>query len=192
MKKLLFTMLFMLIALLMASCEKADTTAVDENMIAGEEVVEGTNGGIYLDGNLIIPLRSAFVGGAFPTPYVNSNRCHIYEKKFKTGPLWNEVKETAYITGVKYSEKEYSSMRQSIERIEITVPAGVSGLSGTLAIPLTQGQYNRGCEKVSAVKFHNYDFALDKEGKIDIEITLTDGRSLRIYYAGATPYDGYI
>ena len=185
MKKILSTMFIVLTALFIASCEKSSDVW---------EEGDSNKSGIYLDGQQIVSLRSAFVGGAMPSPEMSSNRCHIYEKKYKTGPKWNEVKEVVYIEGVKYSDKEYTSLSQSLERIEITFPSEISGLSGTLVIPMTQGKYNGGCEKVSAVKLLHYVWENgneNKDGEIDIAITLTDGRSLRIYYAGSTLGDDY-
>ena len=54
---------------------------------------------------------------------------------------------------------------------------------------------------VSSVRITNYDVGTIKnqktgerndDGKIDIEISLTDGRTLRIHYRGKILYDGYV
>ena len=54
---------------------------------------------------------------------------------------------------------------------------------------------------VSSVRITNYDNGtvknqttgdMNDDGKIDIEISLTDGRTLRIHYRGKILYDGYV
>ena len=82
----------------------------------------------------------------------------------------------------------------------IVIDGSVLQLDAPLVIPLEQGVYQGGCEQVSAVRIQNYDAgtvknsttgAMNDDGKIDMAISLTDGRTLRIHYRGKIPYDGY-
>ena len=68
-----------------------------------------------------------------------------------------------------------------------------------LIITLQQGEYKGGNEQVASVRIRNYDFGTvndngrrNSDGKIDIVISLTDGRTLRLHYRGTMPYDGYV
>ena len=160
---------------------------------------EPNSGGIYLDDICAVPLGSTFMGGGVANPLEGtSHRCHIYEKYFEEGPRWNEVASVVTITGFRHTGVTYSEPGQFIDLISIN--GAVLKADTSLDIPLEQGKYKGGCDQVSSVKITNYDSGTVKDrvtgeknndGKIDIEISLKDGRTLRIHYLGKIPYDGY-
>jgi hypothetical protein len=103
------------------------------------------------------------------------------------------------ITGFRYTGVTYSEPGQFIDFIGIS--ESVLDLDTPLLIPLEQGEYKGGCDLVSSVRITNYDFGTVKDqitgdknddGKIDIVISLKDGRTLRIHYRGKILYDGYV
>ena len=152
---------------------------------------ETSPNGLYLDGKYIVPLRSAFVGGADTDPEIgSSNRCHIYEQYFEEGPNWREVQEVVYMAGFRRNDKTYTRAGQTLYQIQITFPDGRYGLGDQLKIPLKEGVYSGGCDLVKAVEIFQCT-AGKTNGKYEISISLTDGRELRIHYVGPTPYDGY-
>ena len=156
--------------------------------------------GIYLNGKCIVPIGSAFMGGAIADPSKgSSHRCNMYENDYESGPRWDEVASLVTIMGFRYTGETYLAPGQFIDGIGIN--KDVLGLDTHLSILLEQGKYKGGCELVSAVKITNYDSGTVKDlntgeknddGKIDIAISLTDGRTLRIHYRGKIRYDGYV
>ena len=166
----------------------------DESRGDSEGYMEQKPSGIYLNGELVSSLGSAFCGGAIADPSKGSSfRCQIYKESFTTGPDWGKVPVDIAIDGFIYKNKEYSSLAEGINRIRVN---GGFGLS----IPLGQGEYKGGCLQVSNVKIVYYKMASVKDSqtgennndaKIDIDITLKDGSSLIIHYRGTTPHDGY-
>ena len=138
--------------------------------------------GVYLNGRCVVPIGSTFMGGGVAEPSKgSSHRCHMYEYGYEKGP------------GITYSKPG-----QFIDMI--VIDGSVLKLDAPLVIPLEQGVYQGGCEQVSAVRIQNYDAgtvknsttgAMNDDGKIDMAISLTDGRTLRIHYRGKIPYDGY-
>lgn len=193
MKKLVI--LAALAALLMA-CEKFPNDVDEPEMT----VTETSFGGIYLNGECVMPIGSSFVGGAVVNPDEgSSHRFHMYEKVYEYGPNWSEVSSVVKIEGFRYQGVTYSAPGQFIDKIEIS--KDVLKMDTNLLIPLDQGEYKGGCDLVSSVKITNYDFGtvkdkitgeMNDDGKIDIIISLTDGRSLHISYQGKIPSDGYI
>ncbi len=155
--------------------------------------------GVYLDGKCIVSIGSTFMGGAVSNPTKgSSHRCHMYEKYFEHGPDWFQVASLVTITGFRYTGVTYSEPGQFIDFIGIS--ESVLDLDTRLLIPLEQGEYKGGCDLVSSVRITNYDSGTVKDqipgdknddGKIDIVISLKDGRTLRIHYRGKIPYDGY-
>ena len=155
--------------------------------------------GIYLNGKCVVPIGSTFMGGGIANPSKgSSHRCHMYEKYYEYGPNWDKVTSVVTIVGFRYTGIIYSAPGQYIDGIGID--KDVLNLDTHLYIPLEQGKYKGGCEQVSAVWITNYDNGTVKDkitgeknddGKIDIAISLTDGRTLRIHYRGKVPYDGY-
>ena len=125
--------------------------------------------GVYLDGNCIVSIGSTFMASLVT------------------------------ITGFRYTGVTYSEPGQFIDFIGIS--RAVLDLDTPLSIPLEQGKYKGGCDLVSSVRITNYDNGtvknqttgdMNDDGKIDIEISLTDGRTLRIHYRGKILYDGYV
>ena len=186
-----------------AACDKDDIpTSEESDELIQSEVVRSDNegymeqkpSGIYLNGELVSSLGSAFCGGAIADPTKGiSFRCQMYKESFTTGPDWGKVPVDIAIDGFEYKNKEYSSLAQGINRLIVNSGFG-------LLIPLEQGEYKGGCLQVSNVKIINYKMASVKDSKtgeknndakIDIDITLKDGSSLIIHYRGTTPYDGY-
>jgi hypothetical protein len=160
---------------------------------------EHESSGIYLNGERVVSIGSTFMGGAIANPSKgSSHRCHMYEKNYEHGPNWDVVASVVSIHGFRYTGVTYSAPGQFIDGIGIY--KDVLNLDSHLYIPLEQGAYKGGCELVSAVRITNYDGgtvkdqktgAMNDDGKIDIAISLTDGRTLRIHYRGKVPYDGY-
>lgn len=183
------------LAALVMACEKSPIDGDDFELT----VTETSDGGIYLDKECVISIGSSFVGGGTADPTKgSSHRCRMYEKVYESGPRWNEVSAVVAIEGFRYTGVTYSYPGQLIDRIEIS--KDVLNMDTNLSIPLDQGEYKGGCELVSSVKITNYDFGTVKDlrgnknddGKIDIVISLTDGRSLQIHYRGRIPLDGYV
>ena len=160
---------------------------------------EPSSSGVYLDGKLIVPIGSTFMGGADAEPSKgSSHRCHMYEKHFNSGPSWDHVASVVTITGFLYTGVTYSEPGQFINSIALS--GAVLNLDTPLTIRLEQGKYKGGCDLVSSVRITNYNAGtvknqntgeMNDDGKIDIEIALIDGRTLRIHYWGQIPYDGY-
>ena len=122
----------------------------------------------------------------------------MYEKDFSSGPNWDEVSPVVAIMGSWHNDLLYPEPGQIIQTIWITHE--VLNLDEPLLIPLELGEYKGGCERVSSVNITNYSAGtikdtvtgeMNADGKIDILVSLTDGRSLRIHYRGKIPYDGY-
>ena len=184
MKKLV---LLTMLATLVMSCEKYTSNGHKSS-------------GIYLDRECIVSIGSAFMGGAMSDiTKGTSHRCHMYEQDFEYGPNWNKVASAVSIVGFRISGVTYSAPGQYIDGISIN--KDVLNLDSNLYIPLEQGEYKGGCEQVSAVRITNYDSGTVKnqitgekndDGKIDIAISLTDGRTLRIHYRGKISFDGYV
>ena len=160
---------------------------------------EPSSSGVYLDGKCIVSIGSTFMGGAIANPTKgSSHRCHMYEKYFEHGPSWDQVASVVTITGFRYAGVTYSEPGQFIDKI--VIDGSILKQDAPLLIPLEQGEYQGGCEQVSSVRIQNYTAgtvknsttgAMNDDGKIDIEISLTDGRTLSIHYRGKIPYDGY-
>ena len=161
---------------------------------------EPSSSGVYLDGKCIVSIGSTFMGGAMANPNKgSSHRCHMYEKYFEHGPNWFQVASVVGISGFRYTGVTYSEPGQYIDLIGIN--GTVLDLETPLAIPLEQGKYKGGCDLVSSVRIKTYDCGtvkdqitgdMNDDGKIDIVISLKDGRTLRIYYRGKILYDGYV
>ena len=160
---------------------------------------EPSSSGVYLDGKCIVPIGSTFMGGGTANPLKgSSHRCHMYEKYFEHGPSWDQVASVVTITGFRYTDVTYSEPGQYIDLIGIN--GTVLDRETPLVIALEQGEYKGGCDLVSSVRITNYDMGtvknqitgdMNDDGKIDIVISLTDGRTLRIHYRGKILYDGY-
>ena len=148
--------------------------------------------GLYLEGKRIVTLRSAFNGGAMASIDGTSTRCRIYEMEYETDPRWDEVSEVVCLYGYNYRGKEYSSTAQTLQGIDIFFPEDSFGLGESLRIPMTQGEYDGRCEKVSSVNVIDYSYQSSGEVKVEIEVTLTDGRNLRVHYQGQVSRDGYV
>ena len=155
--------------------------------------------GVYLNGRRVVPIGSTFMGGGVAEPSKgSSHRCHMYEYGYEKGPLREEATSVVTILGFRHTGITYSKPGQFIDMI--VIDGSVLKLDAPLVIPLEQGVYQGGCEQVSAVRIQNYDAgtvknsttgAMNDDGKIDMAISLTDGRTLRIHYRGKIPYDGY-
>lgn len=175
------------LATLVMACEKYDPSEIPES------------NGIYLDGECVVSIGSTFMGGATADPIKgSSHRCHMYEKVFAHGPRWDEVASIVTIEGFRHKGVNYSAPGQFIDGISID--KDVLNLDAHLSIPLKQGKYKGGCKQVSAVRIKNYDWGtvkdqitgeMNDDGKIDIAISLKDGRKLRIHYRGKIQQDGY-
>lgn len=194
MKKLVWLLNIVLLTFLFAACSKENSfyeELVEEESIT-DAVLEQVPNGIFYDGERILSLNSAFVGGAIANPGIGSSyRCHIYEKKYSRGPKWDEVKEAVYLEGFHYTGVEYTRTGQHINRIEINLNNSIPSLGSKLVILLDQGEYRGGNSSVSSVIFINCKASTKDIGKIDIEIKLTGGHLLVIRYHGQTPYDHY-
>ena len=155
--------------------------------------------GVYLNGRRVVPIGSTFMGGGVAEPSKgSSHRCHMYEYGYEKGPMWEEATSIVTIFGFRHNGITYSEPGQFIDMI--VIDGSVLKLDAPLVIPLEQGVYQGGCEQVSAVRIQNYTAgtvknsttgAMNDDGKIDMAISLTDGRTLRIHYRGRIPYDGY-
>ena len=161
---------------------------------------EPSSSGVYLGGKRVVSIGSTFMGGGTADPSKgSSHRYHMYEQYFEQGPSWDQVASVVTITGFRYTGVTYSEPGQFIDFIGIS--ESVLDLDTPLLIPLEQGEYKGGCDLVSSVRITNYDFGTVKDqitgdknddGKIDIVISLKDGRTLRIHYRGKILYDGYV
>lgn len=155
--------------------------------------------GIYVGGKCVVPIGSTFMGGGVADPNKgSSHRCQMYEQYFAQGPSWDEVASVVAISGFRYTGVTYSEPGQFIDYIGIG--GAILSLDAPLRIPLEQGKYKGGCEQVSSVKITNYNPGtvknritgdMNDDGKIDIVISLKDGRTLLIHYRGKILYDGY-
>lgn len=155
--------------------------------------------GIYVGGKCVVPIGSTFMGGGVADPNKgSSHRCQMYEQYFAQGPSWDEVASVVAISGFRYTGVTYSEPGQFIDYIGIS--GAILSLDAPLRIPLEQGKYKGGCEQVSSVKITNYNPGtvknritgdMNDDGKIDIVISLKDGRTLLIHYRGKILYDGY-
>lgn len=180
--------------LLLVGCEKIHSG--DDPVSLSDEPASS---GIYVGGECIVPIGSTFMGGGVADPNKgSSHRCHMYEQYFAQGPSWDEVASVVGISGFRYTGVTYSEPGQFIDYIGIS--GAILSLDAPLRIPLEQGKYKGGCEQVSSVKITNYNPGtvkdritgdMNDDGKIDIAISLKDGRTLRIHYRGKIPYDGY-
>ena len=160
---------------------------------------EPSSSGVYLGEKCIVSIGSAFMGGAIVNPTKgSSHRCHMYENQFSTGPSWDQVASVVTITGFRYAGVTYSKPGQYIDFIGIS--GAVLDLDTPLAIPLEQGEYKGGCDLVSSVRIKTYDGStvknqitgdMNDDGKIDLVLSLKDGRTLRIHYRGKILFDGY-
>jgi hypothetical protein len=187
--------------LLMVGCEKIhsgdDPVSLSDDPVSLSD--EPASSGIYVGGECIVPIGSAFMGGGVADPNIgSSHRCHMYEQYFEQGPSWDEVASVVGISGFQYTGVTYSEPGQFIDFIGIS--GALLNLDTSLAIPLEQGKYKGGCELVSSVKITNFNPGtvknritgdMNDDGKIDIAISLKDGRTLRIHYRGKILYDGY-
>ena len=183
MKRVLF---LAALAVLVMACEKYTSDKLESS-------------GVYLNGECVVPLGSTFWGGGIAQPSKgSSHRCHMYEYGYETGPLWSEATSVVTILGFRHKGTTYSKPGQFIDTI--VIDGSVLKLDAPLLIPLEQGVYQGGCDLVSAVRIQNYDGGtvkdrmtgvMNDDGKIDIAISLTDGRTLRVHYRGRIPYDGY-
>lgn len=181
MKRILF---LAALAVLVMACEKYTSDKHESS-------------GVYLNGRCVVPIGSTFMGGGVAQPSKgSSHRCHMYEYGYEKGPLWEEAIVT--ILGFRHTGITYSKPGQFIDMI--VIDGSVLKLDAPLVIPLEQGVYQGGCEQVSSVRIQNYTSgtvknittgAMNDDGKIDMAISLTDGRTLRIHYRGRIPYDGY-
>ena len=155
--------------------------------------------GVYLNGRCVVSIGSTFMGGGVANPSkCSSHRCHMYEFGYEKGPMWEEATSLVTILGFRYTGITYSKPGQFIDTI--VIDGSVLKLDAPLLIPLEQGEYQGGCEQVSSVRIQNYTAGtvknsttgdMNDDGKIDMAISLTDGRTLRIHYRGKIPYDGY-
>ena len=160
---------------------------------------EPSSSGVYLGEKCIVSIGSTFMGGSVANPSKgSSHRCQMYEQYFEHGPSWDEVASVVGISGFQYTGVTYSEPGQFIDFIGIS--GAVLDLDTPLRIPLEQGKYKGGCDLVSSVSITNYDGStvknqvtgeMNDDGKIDIVVSLKDGRTLRIHYRGKIPYDGY-
>ena len=160
---------------------------------------EPASSGVYLGGKRVVSIGSTFMGGGIASPLLGSSHlCQMYEQYFEQGQSWNQVASVVTITGFRYTDVTYSEPGQYLDFISIS--GAVLDLDTSLVILLNQGEYKGGCELVSSVRITNYDVGTIKnqktgerndDGKIDIEISLTDGRTLRIHYRGKILNDGY-
>ena len=154
--------------------------------------------GIYMDGKRLVPIGSVFIGGGIADPAKGaSHRCRMYEEYFSTGPRWDEVPSIVTMFGFRVAGASYSGPGQYLNHIIIN--NAVLNTDRPLIITLQQGEYKGGNEQVASVRIRNYDFGTvndngrrNGDGKIDIVISLTDGRTLRLHYRGTMPYDGYV
>lgn len=179
---------------LLVGCDKY--TGDDEPASSSDELAMS---GVYLDGECIVPIGSTFMGGGVADPNKgSSHRCNMYEQFFEYGPSWDLVTSVVAISGFQYTDVTYSKPGQIINYIGIN--GTVLNLDTSLAISLEQGEYKGGCELVSSVMITNYNAGTVKnritgekndDGKIDIAISLKDGRTLCIHYRGKVLYDGY-
>jgi hypothetical protein len=112
--------------------------------------------------------------------------------------MWEEATSIVTIFGFRHNGITYSKPGQFIDTI--VIDGSVLKQDAPMLIPLEQGLYQGGCERVSSVRIQNYTAGtvkdrmtgkMNDDGKIDIAISLTDGRTLRIHYRGKIPYDGY-
>lgn len=187
--------------LLMVGCEKIHSgddpvSLSDEPASLSDELASS---GIYVGGECIVPIGSTFMGGGVADPNKgSSHRCHMYEQYFAQGPSWDEVASVVAISGFRYTGVTYSEPGQFIDYIGIS--GAILSLDAPLRIPLEQGEYKGGCELVSSVMITNYNAGtvknritgdMNDDGKIDIVISLKDGRTFRIHYRGKVLYDGY-
>lgn len=155
--------------------------------------------GIYLNGECLVDIGSTFMGGGTADPKKgSSHRCHMYEQVFAVGPNWDEVDPVVSFSGFSYEGVNYHLPGQHLDRIAISFPSRVANLGSTLIIPLAQGEYKGGSGSVTSVSIFDYtpgSFNFDtgemNDGKIDIAITLSDGRTLDIYYRGVILHDNY-
>ena len=180
--------------LLLVGCERIHSS--DELASLSDEPASS---GIYVSGECIVPIGSTFMGGGVADPSKgSSHRCQMYEQYFAQGPSWDEVASVVAISGFRYTGVTYSEPGQFIDYIGIS--GAVLNLDTPLRIPLEQGKYKGGCELVSSVRITNYNPGtvkdrvtgdMNDDGKIDIAISLKDGRMLRIHYRGKILYDGY-
>ena len=148
--------------------------------------------GIYLDGKCIVSIGSTTMGsGEAASGKGDNHRCRMFEKDpgDKLGLLVEFI-------GFRYADETYTSSEQCLERI---IVCELAGFGAPLHIPLEQGVYTGGSELVSSVNIMNYDYGTpnyetfsqnNDDGKIDIIITLTDGRTLRIHYRGRIRWIG--
>lgn len=154
--------------------------------------------GIYMDGKRLVPIGSVFIGGGIADPAKGaSHRCHMYEEYFSTGPRWDEVPSIVTMFGFRVAGASYSGPGQYLNHI--IIDNAVLNTDRPLIITFQQGEYKGGNEQVASVRIRNYDFGTvndngrrNGDGKIDIVISLTDGRTLRLHYRGTMPYDGYV
>ena len=139
---------------------------------------EPASSGVYLGGKRVVSIGSTFIGGGIASPLLGSSHlCQMYEQYFEQGQSWNQVASVVTITGFRYTDVTYSEPGQYLDFISIS--GAVLDLDTPLVILLNQGEYKGGCELVSSVRITN------------IEISLTDGRTLRIHYRGKILNDGY-
>ena len=152
--------------------------------------------GFYLDGERVVSIGSAYWGSHNDDSRGRTFHFELYEDGFESGaypPRFSPCVAAVYglrETGVSYSAHGYLD--------HLYIP-DIANLGTGLTIPLLQGEYKGGCVYVSSVKFKNFcsvdamDEVTDEmiEGKIDIIISLKDGRTIRVHYRGPIMHQQY-
>ena len=181
--------LFLIVSLVaINSCEKGNWTPKDTSPNA-----------VYLEGKNIVSLRSSFWGGVGGGQPKTKSRFHftLYEQAWEEIPNYpydtNDPSATVQIFGTRYYGIEYKDFWQSVDQIVIHFPDEISGIGKELRVKITQGEYkgeNPLVKDVKLVKFGDED--KNELFRIEIKITLTDGRFMHIHYIGSTKVDGYL
>lgn len=148
--------------------------------------------GIYLDGERVISIGSAF-WGSHNESQERVFFCMLYENDYTLDAYPPHIAPSVAAvyglreTGVSYSTHGY---------LNYLVIPDIANLGTELSIPLQQGEYKGGCDYVSSVKIKNFGSldAMDEvtgemdRGKIDMIISLKDGRTIRVHYRGTIRY----
>lgn len=141
--------------------------------------------GIYLDGKCVIAIDRVSVVNDNIHPSIGS----IYRYRMFEKDPGDKLGLLVDIIGFYAPGETWSSPGHDFERLVI---CDVAGFGAPLHIPLEHGEYRGGCENVSSVTITNFDLGtynefpgtINKDGKIDIAVALSDGRTLRIHYRG--------
>ena len=176
-----------LLALLLTGCNKLD----EANSMT---IQTGQSGKNY-----VVPIGSVFVGGGTADITKGStHRASFFQEKLTLESDWNDVKLVASINGFWHTGVDYTNPGRCIDEINLHNLDESLGLGSSIKIPMNQGKYEGGNEKIKSVVILSYKFSSytgdtpNKDADIRIFITTKAGDTITIHFVNdITQFDGY-